>query len=63
MNKPRYTIYKTRTPIVIDGKLNGKIWDKAPEGRCQCTLCARQAGRVEAAVVPHHRPHIHDEGE
>ena len=30
MNQPRYTIYKTRTPIVIDGKLNGKIWDKAP---------------------------------
>jgi len=30
MIKPRYTIYKTRTPIVIDGKLNGKIWDKAP---------------------------------
>ena len=30
MNKPRYTIYKTRTPIMIDGKIDGKIWDKAP---------------------------------
>ena len=30
MINPRYTIYKTRTPILIDGKLDGKIWDKAP---------------------------------
>ncbi len=30
MTNPRYTIYKTRTPILIDGKLDGKIWDKAP---------------------------------
>ena len=29
MINPRYTIYKTRTPIPIDGKLDGKIWDKA----------------------------------
>lgn len=30
MSKPRYTIYKTRTPITIDGKLDGKIWDQVP---------------------------------
>ena len=30
MDNIRYTCYKTRTPIRLDGRLDGKIWDKAP---------------------------------